>query len=53
MGRGKPGFRMKWFGIGRAYEPRPMVTDSVRLRRFVLLAFRAWLSARFLTGGAF
>ncbi|MFE5971403.1 hypothetical protein ACFQ64_04480 [Streptomyces sp. NPDC056460] len=43
----------KWFGIGRHDEPRPVVTGSVRLRRFVLLAFCTWLWTHFLTGGAF
>lgn len=33
-------------------EPRP-VTGWVRFRRFVLLAFMAWLSVHFLTGGLF
>lgn len=42
-----------WFGIGRHGEPRPEVTGTVRLRRFTLLAFLAWLSAHFLTGGFF
>ncbi|MGW7434710.1 hypothetical protein [Streptomyces sp. NPDC054849] len=41
----------KWFGIGRAGEQRPAATGSVRVRRLVLLAFMAWLSAHFLTGG--
>lgn len=28
-------------------------TGSTRLRRFILLAFMAWLSVHFLTGGMF
>lgn len=41
----------KWFGIGLNGKPRPPVTGWVRLRRFSLLAFMAWLSIHFLTGG--
>lgn len=44
-----------WFGTQRrrpGESPRE-VTGWVRLRRFVLLAFLAWLSAHFLTGGLF
>ncbi len=40
------------FGIGRPGN-RPAVTGSVRLRRFLLLAFMAWLALHFLTGGLF
>ncbi len=42
----------KWFGIGRN-GAHPKVTGSIRLRRFMLLAFMAWLAAHFLTGGFF
>ena len=42
----------KWFGIGRPGN-RPPVTGSVRLRRFGLLAFLAWIALHFLTGGIF
>ena len=40
-----------WFGVGLNGKPRPRVTGWVRLRRFTLLAFMAWLSVHFLTGG--
>ncbi|MET9861973.1 hypothetical protein ABZY93_22150 [Streptomyces smyrnaeus] len=41
----------RWFGVGRNGEKRPEVTGWVRLRRFGLLAFMAWLSVHFVTGG--
>jgi hypothetical protein len=44
----------EWFAIaphGEA-DKRP-VTPGIRLRRFALGAFLAWLSLHFLTGGAF
>ena len=41
----------KWFAVGDARHPRPEVTGWVRARRFALLAFMAWLTAHFLTGG--
>ncbi len=41
----------KWFAIGRNGEDRPKVTGSVRARRFILLAFMAWLLVHFITGG--
>lgn len=40
------------FATQRRDAARP-VTGWVRLRRFVLLAFVAWLAAHFLTGGLF
>ncbi|MER7445023.1 hypothetical protein ABTW73_30135 [Micromonospora avicenniae] len=39
----------KWFAVGGS-QPR---TGWVRLRRFALLAFLAWLVLHFLTGGIF
>jgi hypothetical protein len=39
-----------WFAIGGEHRE---VTASVRLRRFILLAFMAWLSLHFITGGVF
>ncbi|WJN63257.1 hypothetical protein [Streptomyces phage phiScoe54] len=39
----------KWFGTSKLAKP----SGTVRLRRFVLLAFMAWLSVHFLTGGIF
>ncbi|MEX1655529.1 hypothetical protein ABZ960_20470 [Streptomyces pseudovenezuelae] len=40
----------KWFATARVdHDP----TGWVRLRRFTLLAFMAWLSVHFLTGGMF
>jgi hypothetical protein len=50
----------KWFSIPDANDrhnnairnPQP-VTWLIRLRRFALLAFLAWLSLHFLTGGRF
>ncbi|MGC5319297.1 hypothetical protein ACPXB5_11220 [Micromonospora arida] len=41
-----------WFGTARGEWSRP-VSGWTRLRRFVLLAFMAWLSVHFLTGGLF
>ena len=41
----------KWFAIGLNGQPKPPVTSGVRARRFILLAFMAWLSVHFLTGG--
>jgi hypothetical protein len=41
----------RWFGIGENGKPRPPVTASVRLRRFLLLAFMTWLLVHFMTGG--
>lgn len=38
-----------WFGTARGIEPN----TSAYLRRFVLLAFLAWLSVHFLGGGRF
>lgn len=38
-----------WFGTDRKYGRKP--TGGVQLRRFILLAFMAWLSVHFLTGG--
>lgn len=40
----------KWFATADMSRP---VTGWVRFRRFVLLAFLAWLVAHFLTGGLF
>lgn len=39
----------KWFAIGKDYP----TTGLVRLRRFTLLAFVAWLAIHLLTGGVF
>ncbi|QPB09990.1 hypothetical protein CPT_Sitrop_076 [Streptomyces phage Sitrop] len=39
----------KWFHTDKLTKP----TGTTRLRRFVLLAFMAWLSVHFLTGGLF
>ncbi|MFJ8955638.1 hypothetical protein ACIRO1_36660 [Streptomyces sp. NPDC102381] len=39
----------KWFAIGSDAHP----SGWVRLRRFSLVAFMAWLCAHFLTGGVF
>ncbi|MEU6572302.1 hypothetical protein [Streptomyces sp. NPDC046805] len=39
----------RWFGTDKLTQP----SGWVRLRRFVLLAFMAWLSVHFLTGGIF
>ena len=41
----------KWFGVGRPGN-RPKFTGWVQARRFLLLAFLAWMLAHFLTGGA-
>jgi hypothetical protein len=41
----------KWFGIGEVGKPRPEITGWVRARRFGLLAFMAWLTVHFVTGG--
>ncbi|MDM4718429.1 hypothetical protein QTQ03_02035 [Micromonospora sp. WMMA1363] len=38
----------KWFAVGSS-QP----TGWTRLRRFALLAFMAWLTLHFLTGGIF
>lgn len=38
-----------WFGTARGVQP----DTSAYLRRFVLLAFLAWLSVHFLGGGRF
>lgn len=43
----------KWFAVGEAGKARPEITGWVRARRFALLAFMAWLTAHFLTGGFF
>lgn len=42
-----------WFGTQRRKpgEPERVRTGWVQLRRFVLLAFLAWLSFHFLSGG--
>ncbi|TDC29976.1 hypothetical protein [Micromonospora sp. KC213] len=43
-----------WFGTKRhPADPFRPITGWTRLRRFVLLAFLAWLSLHFLTGGLF
>lgn len=44
-----------WAWFGTATHPGGMRAPSgwTRLRRFVLLAFMAWLSVHFLTGGLF
>ncbi|MDG4792684.1 hypothetical protein [Micromonospora sp. WMMD1082] len=43
-----------WFGTKRhPADPFRPVTGWTRLRRFVLLAFMAWLTLHFLTGGLF
>ena len=39
----------EWFAIGKDYP----TTGLVRLRRFTLLAFIAWLAIHLLTGGMF
>jgi hypothetical protein len=40
------------FGTGRDVEyPKGQPSGLLRLRRFTLLAFLAWLSIHFLTGG--
>lgn len=41
----------RWFAVGDARHARPELNGWVRARRFALLAFMAWLSAHFLTGG--
>lgn len=43
----------KWTGIGDISKPRPTMTAGIRARRFALLAFMAWLTLHFLTGGFF
>lgn len=43
----------QWFGIDLPGTAPREVTGWVRLRRFVLLAFMAWLAAHFLSGGRF
>ncbi|MFF3015832.1 hypothetical protein [Streptomyces sp. NPDC057939] len=43
----------KWFSTARTAEHQGQPTGLVRLRRFALLAFMAWLSVHFLTGGLF
>jgi hypothetical protein len=43
----------KWFSTQRTAAKQGQPTGWVRLRRFVLLAFMAWLSVHFLTGGMF
>ncbi|WLW38625.1 hypothetical protein [Streptomyces phage Verabelle] len=43
----------KWFSTRRTAAKTEQPTGWVRLRRFVLLAFMAWLSVHFLTGGMF
>ncbi|MFF7252437.1 hypothetical protein [Streptomyces microflavus] len=43
----------KWFSTARTGEHQGQPTGWVRLRRFALLAFMAWLSVHFLTGGLF
>lgn len=43
----------KWFSTQRTATKQGQPTGWVRLRRFVLLAFMAWLSVHFLTGGMF
>lgn len=43
----------QWFAIDRLDGERRPITGWVRLRRFALLAFVAWLAAHFLTGGLF
>jgi hypothetical protein len=47
----------KWFGIPDANSKKALVQEpitwAVRARRFALLAFLAWLSLHFLTGGRF
>jgi hypothetical protein len=40
-----------WFGTGAGTTAKP--SGWVRTRRFTLLAFMAWLSVHFLTGGRF
>ncbi len=42
-----------WFGTQRGLpgEPQRPRSGWTQLRRFALLAFMAWLSAHFLTGG--
>ena len=44
----------EWFGVARNgdADKRP-VNGNIRTRRFVLLAFMAWLSLHFLSGGIF
>lgn len=43
-----------WFGTARGPGPAGRQPSGwTRLRRFVLLAFLAWLVAHFLTGGYF
>ncbi|MGW4158710.1 hypothetical protein [Streptomyces sp. NPDC004788] len=41
----------KWFGTAQIAKAAGQPTGWVRLRRFALLAFMAWLSVHFLTGG--
>jgi hypothetical protein len=45
----------EWFAITKKGRPHGAgeISGNVRLRRFVLLAFMAWLSVHFLTGGLF
>lgn len=42
-----------WFGTARGPASGRQPSGWTRLRRFVLLAFVAWLGAHFLTGGYF
>ncbi|AFU61984.1 MULTISPECIES: hypothetical protein [Streptomyces] len=41
----------RWFSTERTAKAAGQPTGWVRLRRFTLLAFMAWLSAHFVTGG--
>jgi hypothetical protein len=41
----------RWFKTGKMSNRTP--SAGVRIRRFTLLAFMAWLSVHFLTGGLF
>ncbi|MEU9126595.1 hypothetical protein AB0D08_00505 [Kitasatospora sp. NPDC048540] len=43
----------KWFGTARDDRPQGQPNGWLRLRRFTLLAFLAWLSVHFLTGGTY
>lgn len=43
----------RWFATERIAKAAGQPTGWVRLRRFGLLAFMAWLTAHFLTGGLF
>ena len=54
IGNTLSGHVWKWFSIRtEKYPDGAQVQKWVRVRRFILLAFLAWLTAHFLTGGRF